>query len=172
MTEKPRISYIYLKTMLGVIVVLLCGILVTLVIGLIRTDRPSGPVPGIVHSRRQAQEARRPLPRKHSVTIPESGEESTVISWEDAAKHYGEYLTVEGTIVLTYNSGKACFLNFHSDWKKHFTVVIFASDFSKFPSPPEEYYRGKKIQVTGRIKSYHGKPEIIVEDPSQIELLR
>ena len=74
--------------------------------------------------------------------------------------------------MLTYNSGKACFLNFHSDWKKHFTVVIFASDFSKFPSPPEEYYRGKKIQVTGRIKSYHGKPEIIVEDPSQIEVLR
>ena len=67
MTEKPRISYIYLKTMLGVIVVLLCGILVTLVIGLIRTDRPSGPVPGIVHSRRQAQEARRPLPRKHHI---------------------------------------------------------------------------------------------------------
>lgn len=166
MAEKHGISDIYLKTMLGVIVVLLCGILVTLVIGLIRTDRPSGPVPGIVHSRGQVQEARR-----SRVAIPEP-EEGTVISWEDAAKHYGKYLTVEGTIVLTYNSGKACFLNFHPDWKEHFSVVIFASDFSRFPSPPEEYYRGKKIQVTGRIKSYHGRPEIIVEDPSQIEVLR
>lgn len=171
MTENPRISETYLKTMLGVIVVLLSGILVTLVIGLIRIHRTSDLVPGTVHSGRQAQEARRPLPTKRGVTIPEP-EEGTVISWEDAAKHYGEYLVVEGTVVLTYNSGKACFLNFHPNWKEHFSVVIFASDFPKFPSPPEEHYRGKKIQVTGFIKSYHGRPEIIVEDPSQIEVLR
>jgi len=38
-----------------------------------------------------------------------------VISWQDAAKHYGENVTVEGTIVVTHNSGKACFLNFHPD---------------------------------------------------------
>jgi len=44
-----------------------------------------------------------------------------IISWKDAHKYYGEYVTVEGTIVDTYNSGKACFLNFHPDYNKYFT---------------------------------------------------
>ena len=95
-----------------------------------------------------------------------------VISWQDAAKHYEEYTTVEGTIVVTHNSGKACFLNFHPDYKRYFTAVIFASDFSRFPANPENYYYGKRIRVTGYIKEYKGKPEIILNDPIQIEILK
>ncbi len=95
-----------------------------------------------------------------------------VISWQDAAKHYGEYTTVEGTIVVTHNSGKACFLNFHPDYKRYFTAVIFASDFSRFPAYTENYYYGKKVHVSGYIKEYKGKPEIILNDPSQIEILK
>jgi len=95
-----------------------------------------------------------------------------VISWQDAAKHYGEYATVEGRIVVTHNSGKACFLNFHPDYKRYFTAVIFALDFSHFPESPENYYYGKKVRVSGYIKEYQGKPEIILDDPSQIEILK
>jgi hypothetical protein len=95
-----------------------------------------------------------------------------VISWQDAAKHYGEYATVEGTIVVTHNSGKACFLNFHPDYKRYFTAVIFASAFSRFPANPENYYYGKRVRVSGNIKEYEGKPEIILNDPSQIEILK
>lgn len=95
-----------------------------------------------------------------------------VISWQDAAKHYGESATVEGTIVATHNSGKACFLNFHPDYKRYFTAVIFASAFPRFPANPENYYYGKKVRVSGYIKEYKGKPEIILNDPSQIEILK
>ena len=100
--------------------------------------------------------------------------ESTVqvISWQDAAKHYGEYATVEGKIVVTHNSGKACFLNFHPDYKRYFTAVIFASAFPRFPESPESYYYGKKVRVFGYIKEYQGKPEIILDDPGQIEILK
>ncbi len=94
-----------------------------------------------------------------------------VITWRDAAKHYGEYTIVEGTIVVTHNSGKACFLNFHHDYSRYFTAVIFASAFSRFPPKPENYYYGKKVRVSGFIKKYQGKPEIIVDDQSQIEVL-
>jgi len=96
---------------------------------------------------------------------------SKAISWQDAGKHYGEYCTVEGTIVATHNSGKACFLNFHPNWRKYFTAVIFANRFSVFPAKPEEYYRGKKVRVTGYVKEYQGKPEIILESPQQIEIV-
>lgn len=94
-----------------------------------------------------------------------------IISWKNATLYYGKYKTVEGRIVDTHNSGKACFLNFHPNWKIYFTAVIFRSDFHKFPDKPEEYYFGKKVRVSGYIKKYQGKPEIILKYPSQIEIL-
>lgn len=111
---------------------------------------------------------------KEVKTTPAKTQRSTktkVISWQNAADYYGEYATVEGTIVATYNSGKACFLNFHPNYKRYFTAVIFASAFSRFPANPENYYRGKKVHVSGYIKEYKGKPEIILNSPSQIEIL-
>ena len=104
------------------------------------------------------------------VSIYSSGA-GQVIQWNEAQKYYGQYVTVEGKIVATYNSGKACFLNFHPDYKKHFTAVIFQSAFHRFPSAPEDYFYGKSVQVTGNVKEYKGKPEIILTDPSQIKIL-
>lgn len=115
-----------------------------------------------------------------SVSVPRPLAVPTkVISWRDAAKHYGEHGTVEGKIVATKNIGKACFLNFDPDWKTTFTAVIFARRFSVFPPNPENYYLNKRVRVTGYIKEYRGrggkyapKPEIILEDPSQIEIVK
>jgi micrococcal nuclease len=94
-----------------------------------------------------------------------------VISWQDADKYYGQNKTVEGTIVLTKCTPKVCFLNFHPDWKTHFTAVIFKSDWSKFPENPDQFYLNKKVQVTGTIKAYKGKPEIILKYSSQIKAI-
>ena len=130
-----------------------------------------------VDQRRDSLPSQKPISGQvdTSTSFPESQQPAGtvhVISWQDAAKHYGEYATVEGTIVATHNSGKACFLNFHLDYKRYFTAVIFASDFSLFPANPENYYYGKKVHVSGYIKEYKGKPEIILNDPSQIEILK
>ena len=105
------------------------------------------------------------------VKKPTEKPKEDVISWKDADKYYGQVKTVEGVIVATYNSGKACFLNFHQDYKNHFTAVIFASDFHKFPKYPEDYYLHKKVKVTGLIKQYKGKPEIILKSTNQIEII-
>jgi micrococcal nuclease len=91
-----------------------------------------------------------------------------IISWKEAAQYYGQVKTIEGTIVVTRNTGKVCFLNFSEHWKTDFTAVIFASDFPKFPPNPENYYRGKRIRVTGKIQEYQGKPEIILRAAAQI----
>ncbi len=95
-----------------------------------------------------------------------------VISWQKAANYYGEYVAVEGMVVATYNSGKACFLNFHQDYRRHFTAVIFESSFSLFPLNPERFYQGKRVCVFGYIKEYEGKPEIILNKPEQIKILK
>jgi len=74
--------------------------------------------------------------------------------------------------VLTHRTEKACFLNFHPEWQHTFTAVIFASRFDAFPPKPEEHYRGKTVRVTGLVRDYEGKPEIVLESPDQIEVIR
>ena len=95
-----------------------------------------------------------------------------IIPWDNADAYYGQFVTVEGTIAVTYYSGEACFLNFHSTGDRYFTAVIFRSDFHKFPHQPEQYYNGKKVHVTGFVKQLGGKPAIILNDPSQIKILQ
>lgn len=97
--------------------------------------------------------------------------EEEPISWNKARQYIGQIKTVYGKVVRTYNSGKACFLNFSFNYKEDFSVVIFAKDFGKFQFPPQDYYKNKEIKVTGLIKEYEGAPEIIVSDPRQIKVL-
>jgi DNA/RNA endonuclease YhcR with UshA esterase domain len=49
---------------------------------------------------------------------------------------------------------------------------LFASVFSRFPANPENYYCGKKVRVSGKIKEYQRKAEIILNNPAQIEILK
>jgi hypothetical protein len=48
-----------------------------------------------------------------------------------------------------------------------FTAVIFGDDRAKFGTP-ETSLRGKRVCVTGQIRYYRGKPEIILSDPTQL----
>ena len=93
---------------------------------------------------------------------------------QDAVNYYGKKKTVEGRIVDGFISKTGTvFLNFERSYPNHcFTAVIFASSLAKFPKDPDSYYSGKVVQVTGKIKEYNGKPEIILNDPSQIEIIR
>ncbi len=103
-------------------------------------------------------------------------QQTEILSWNDSKLYdgslYEKTVTVEFVVVKSHNSGKACFLNAHSNWKKYFTAVIFRSDFDKCPSNPEEYYYMKKVRVNGTLKEYKGKPEIILKSPSQIEVIQ
>ena len=93
-----------------------------------------------------------------------------VISWEDAGKYVGQTKTVEGTIVRTYRSASAIFLDFHDPYQGYFMAVIFKSDWANFKFQPEIFYKNKEVRVTGLIKTYQGSPEIIVSSPTQIEV--
>ena len=106
-----------------------------------------------------------------SVTIAEE----QFIKPTDAEKYVGKEKTVCGMVAsATYagrTKGQPTFLNLDQPYPNQvFTVVIWGSDRKKFNNPPETLYKGKTICVTGKIKSYKGKPEIIVNDPSQINI--
>ena len=109
---------------------------------------------------------------KTFLTIYEVRDKSEkTIPWDLAGNYIGKHMAVEGKIVRTHNSGKACFLNFHNNWTRYFSLVIFDNVFHRFPQKPEEFYRHKVVRVKGKIKTYRGRPEIVVNHPKQIEII-
>ncbi len=99
-----------------------------------------------------------------TATLPAGG----ILRWDQVAGYAGQTVTVEGDVIDTYDSGKVTFLNF--DDGRTFTVVVFASDYPAFPQPPEDMYWRKQVRVTGQLKPYQGKLEIIAESPDAIEI--
>ncbi|MFA5291872.1 MAG: thermonuclease family protein [Phycisphaerae bacterium] len=93
------------------------------------------------------------------------------IDYTKAPNHVGEYACVTGKIDHVYTSQKGVtFLNFCPDYQIcPFGAVIFGSDASKFPDPKQ--YEQKIVEITGLIKSYQSRPEIILADPCQIRIL-
>ncbi|WP_157687370.1 hypothetical protein [Pedobacter psychrophilus] len=49
--------------------------------------------------------------------------------------------------------------------------MIKDEDRSKFSYAPEEFLKGKKIVVSGKVIAFKDKPEIIVTEPAQIKVL-
>jgi DNA/RNA endonuclease YhcR with UshA esterase domain len=97
------------------------------------------------------------------------------ITAKDATKHIGEEQTVCGMVASTKFSTQSkrqpTFLNLDQPYPNQiFTIVIWGADRAKFPQPPEHFYKRKKVCVRGTIQEYRGKPEIIVNDPSQITM--
>jgi len=104
------------------------------------------------------------------LTIDETG--LSVVGACNAGNYINKEMIVEGKIADAYKSKtNTVFLNLEKPYPNHcFTAVIFSSDIYKFPENPEDYYAGKTARIKGMIKEYESKPEIILEDVSQIEV--
>jgi len=91
-----------------------------------------------------------------------------VVRDSEAASHVGESVIVEGTVASVHvtRSGTT-FLNFGAAYPKQtFTAVIFSSAASRFPNPQQ--WEGKRVRVTGKVRLYRDRPEIVLEASSQL----
>ena len=98
---------------------------------------------------------------------------SASIPAEQAQQHIGETNTVCGLVAsaryMETTRAKPTLLNFVKPYPDHlFSVMIPDSARPKFKDPPEVAFTNKTVCVTGAIIDYRGKPEIVVDDPSQI----
>jgi len=109
-------------------------------------------------------------PQQLPTTVEPLQEPTIRISYTEAPEHVGEYACVAGRVDHVYTSEKGTiFINFRPDYKTSpFGVVIFGSDAYKFPNPNQ--YEGKTVEITGLIKTYQGRPEIVLNDPGQIKI--
>src|SRR6266480_8054471 len=86
----------------------------------------------------------------------------------EAAKHVGETATITDRVDGVHQSGKGnIFLNMGGKYPNQaFTAFIPAASAGQFSQPQQ--YEGQTVAVSGKITLYRGKPEIIVNSPSQI----
>jgi hypothetical protein len=96
------------------------------------------------------------------------------ISTAEARDHVGEYSKVCGHVASAYfayrSRGAPTFINLDRPYPAQvFTALIWAEDRSKFGSP-ETQFDDKNVCVSGVIQLYRGLPEIIVRNPSQIQV--
>jgi DNA/RNA endonuclease YhcR with UshA esterase domain len=94
-----------------------------------------------------------------------------MIGASGAAAHIGQTATVEGTVseVHTAQSGKATFIDMDGNYPNEaFTAVIFAENMTSVGDVSD--LTGKKVDITGTIQSYRGRPEIIVRSRDQIRV--
>ena len=100
------------------------------------------------------------------------GTDAATLTPIQAPDHVGEMATVCGIVAsatfAARSHGAPTFLNLDTPYPDHiFTALIWGSDRRKFRQP-EVQYRDKRLCVTGRIKMFRGRPEIVVKELSQI----
>ena len=104
-----------------------------------------------------------------ALALPAAAADET-ISWEEADKHIGEEVAVEGRVVDVHCSQLSCLLAFEPSFNR-FTAVVQARDFGAMPPADlERRYVGKQVRVRGKIEVRDSKPEIVVDRPDAIML--
>lgn len=94
-----------------------------------------------------------------------------VISPIEASAYLGKYVTVKGYVAQVTKREKVAYLNFVEEFPKSpFAAVIFASRFSDFQDIQK--YEHKNVEVTGIVSTYKGNAQIILNDPSQIKVVK
>ena len=97
--------------------------------------------------------------------------EKGVIPASGARENIGLLRRVETTVLNTFLSERVLILNCRDNFK----VAIFKDNLRYFPKmalrSPDSYFKHKAISVYGVIKDYKGDCEIVLNDPSQLEIL-
>ena len=98
----------------------------------------------------------------------------TQISIDSVSAYIGKTVKVcdkvAGTFV-TKGDKPVTYLNLGADYPKtKLTIVIFQKDLVNFPLKPSDHYKGQDVCVTGEIKQYKEKIEIIANKPEQIKV--
>ena len=95
----------------------------------------------------------------------------TKLSIDSAGAHIGEKVIICSEVFGVKSTDKVTFINLGAAYPNSpLTIVIFAKDVSNFKESPVSLYSNKKICVTGTLKDYKGKPEIVVTTPDEITL--
>ena len=93
----------------------------------------------------------------------------------EAAKQVGKKVTVEMEVKSVGKGKGVFFLNSEENFKseKNFTLFIDKEGAKKFEEAKIDpaMYKGKTVRARGEVKLFRERPEIIITDPKQIEVV-
>jgi DNA/RNA endonuclease YhcR with UshA esterase domain len=95
----------------------------------------------------------------------------------EAAKKVNEDVTLQMEVKSATLRGSVCFLNSEEDFKdaKNFTVFIDKEALARFKDAkiedPAAQFKGKTVQVKGKVTLYRERPEIKVSGPDAIKVV-
>lgn len=104
-------------------------------------------------------------PGDREVMVPQK------VAWHEAKHHVGRPIILEAHVVRTRNIGALTFLNFSENWQNTFTVVVFEPVYEDLPGPPEDYFKGRRVRVTGTVTVHKDRPNLEVHDVRQIKII-
>jgi hypothetical protein len=105
------------------------------------------------------------------IIICNHSDAQTSINIDSSMNHIGEKVTICTKIFSTkyLDNSKMTFLNAGAAYPNSpLTIVIFGKDRTNFKDAPETLYANKDVCVTGLLKEYKGKAEIVVTKPEEI----
>jgi len=87
----------------------------------------------------------------------------------EVANHVGQAVTVEGLVASVHVSHSGIiFLNFGRPFPSQtVTAVVFRAAAGRFPDPHQ--WEGRRVRVTGEVRLYRGRPEIVLSAPDQLQ---
>jgi DNA/RNA endonuclease YhcR with UshA esterase domain len=88
----------------------------------------------------------------------------------EATNYYDQVMIVTGTVSQVTIRPKVTFLNLDQPYPDSpFTIVIFHGHSSFYGNA--DALRGKSIEVRGKIRNYHDKPEIALDNTNQLTVI-
>lgn len=97
------------------------------------------------------------------------------IKIDDVSKHIGDSVKIEAKIYggkyLENSKGSPTFLNVGAKYPDALLTLVIWNDVRlKFSHQPiEQFFNNKNVMITGVIKEYKGKPEIIIYNQNQMD---
>lgn len=105
-----------------------------------------------------------------ALTAPASPAAAQTVAPGDAASHVGEMVTIKGTVDAVYTARRSgvTFIDMGGRYPNNaFAGVIFPEDAGTFPAIGS--LRGRMVSITGRVRLYRSKPEIILREAGQLK---
>jgi hypothetical protein len=97
---------------------------------------------------------------------------AATLSPDEAGKHVGETATVCGTVAsahLSPHPREPILIDLDKRYPDQiFTIVILGRDRAKFGALDKSLL-GQHLCATAPIQLYHGRPEMVVQDPAQLQ---
>jgi hypothetical protein len=103
---------------------------------------------------------------------PDSVKTFKVIKSDSVKAYVGKEVTIKGVVteVMVMKSGLA-YLNIDGKYPDNkFTALVFKRDAEPFGDL--KVWEKKKVEITGKIDDYKGKPQMVLSKPDQIKAVK